>query len=509
MPEPNAGDVVLVTSGKVNRWEGALSLITHRSTQIYVFSASAIPKPPLSAAGALQPNPRKCRSPTEKECEYASWLYHAIDKYMVPVATEFEARKEKSMNIKEKFRTLDTVGENQFCDMVVQVVKDPWDDMDKVNLWLTDYTENEGFFKFSWDGSDMPAGRDGDPFGYVTSDNAALSRSWPGPFGRRAMQLTCYEPHATRLRDNAKAGDWIRLRNVQIKYGRNGHNLEGFLREDRTSFGSKDPIDFLDASGAHGIDHQLKDAIRRKLEYERAAKQQKKSYAAAKQGAKRKADNVDDAKPNAGARRAAKRAAEFNMHKQVAEKETMKEAALGLNQLVKCESIDQPVHPLSAVLEPVTYRTTIDEDAAELTLPFTNAKYRTVVRVVDYRPRKLEDFATWRKVTEYDMVSDYEGDLDSESDDNDQGNLDRFRGRKTWEWCFALQLEEAGHGAGTKGPPEQLWALVDNSEGQQLTNLNACEYVFRIAHYPTLPLAVSTTDMAVQASVRIPKRSQN
>lgn len=59
-------------------------------------------------------------------------------------------------------------------------------------------------------------------------------------------------------------------------------------------------------------------------------------------------------------------------------------------------------------------------------------------------------------------------------DDNGKGTLESYRGEKIWEWRFALQLEEFSLDEEVK-EPSKLWVLVDNIEGQQLTNLNACE----------------------------------
>lgn len=134
--------------------------------------------------------------------------------------------------------------------------------------------------------------------------------------------------------------------------------------------------------------------------------------------------------------------------------------------------MDQPVFPISSILKPVPWTTTVDGQETTLTLPFTCAKYRANVRVLDFRPRKLEDFATWRKNTEFDMLSDHSGASDSESDD-DQGTLDRYRGDKVWEWRFSLLLEEAN--PKKKGEDNSLWVVVDNTEAQMLVNLDAVE----------------------------------
>ena len=137
---------------------------------------------------------------------------------------------------------------------------------------------------------------------------------------------------------------------------------------------------------------------------------------------------------------------------------------------------------MSTIVEPVPWTTTVEGQQVTLELPFICAKYRANVRVIDFRPRRLEDFAAWRKVTEYDALSDCSGsnsDEDAagtESDASDAGASNVYRGRRIWEWRFALLLE----GVDDKGKPEpehdgRLWAVVDNNEAQQLFNLDACE----------------------------------
>jgi hypothetical protein len=158
---------------------------------------------------------------------------------------------------------------------------------------------------------------------------------------------------------------------------------------------------------------------------------------------------------------------------------------------VKCESQEQPVTPVSSILEPVYYKTTVEGQEATLTFPFTCAKYRANVRVVDFRPRKIEDFATWRKSTESDVLSDYSSDSDSGSDDLNRELQDGDTGDEIWEWRFALQLE--GVDPKSKGEKERFWAVVDNIEAQQLTGLDACKYVFRSPMHIPIHRAYSLT----------------
>jgi protection-of-telomeres protein 1 len=100
--------------------------------------------------------------------------------------------------------------------------------------------------------------------------------------------------------------------------------------------------------------------------------------------------------------------------------------------------------------------------------PFTLSKYRSIVRVVDYFPHKIEDFAVGRRASEFDMLSDYSG-----GEDTDPGEDMRiFKSGKgfakhVWEWRFALQVEDAS----SKDSKERLWLVVDNHAAQALLGL--------------------------------------
>lgn len=113
------------------------------------------------------------------------------------------------------------------------------------------------------------------------------------------------------------------------------------------------------------------------------------------------------------------------------------------------------------------------DNGTEYTLPFENVKYRSNVRVVDFWPNKLEDFAVGRRVSEYEVLSDYSG---GESTDNEE-DMRLFRqgkgygGEKTWEWRFALRVEDASKKAGSQ--EETIWLVVDNPAAQMLLNMDA------------------------------------
>jgi protection of telomeres protein 1 len=280
MPQPNAGDVMIVQSAKVQERYG-LSLLSNWKTIVYTYSATKIPPPPKSALIALEPPPGggNRRKPAEKENEDVSWLYHTINKGFVPSETEYQMQSERSLNIKDKFSTLKDVQDSRFYDVIVQVVKAPFDEMDKVGFWVSDYTENDTFYLYSWNAPGASKGSRGDPYGYTSKRNESSSK-WAGPFGKRSMQITCWEPHATFVNENVSMGDWIRLRNLHVRYGHNSHNLEGALHEDRNAFKGRIQVELMDTTDPENVDDRLKEAIRRKRNYEKSKKQQQKSYAA-------------------------------------------------------------------------------------------------------------------------------------------------------------------------------------------------------------------------------------
>ncbi|KAI1180773.1 hypothetical protein F4777DRAFT_526963 [Nemania sp. FL0916] len=468
MPQPDAGDVLVINSAKIQSYRDSISMVTHKSTSFHIYSASAIPQPPQSAKSAVRSS-YGTRSLSDKEHEYASWLYHSINKSSVPDSATFQRQTNQSIRLKDKFCRLENVIDNQFCDVIVNVVKAPFDEVGRTTLWVSDYTQNDTFHKFSWDGPQQPGDQDGDSSSFLDTNISATSK-WAGPFGKRSMQVTCFEPHASQVNSEVQVGQWIRIRNLRIKFGNNGLNLEGVLHEDR-DYSDRRQVDIL--NWEKDQDPHLKEAIRRKRDYEKLKKKQMKSFAANENGGdtgtKRKAGESEEVRMNSKARRKEQRAA---AKKKVEEQDKEAEERLGLNKSIKCESQEQPVTSLSLIIKPISWKTTVEGEETTLTLPFACIKYRTNVRVVGFRPRNLVNFATWRKSTEYDAISDCSSESSSESDDGYDSQA-RYSGTKIWEWRFALQLEDVG--PKSIGEKERLWAVVDNNEAQQLTSLDACD----------------------------------
>lgn len=108
------------------------------------------------------------------------------------------------------------------------------------------------------------------------------------------------------------------------------------------------------------------------------------------------------------------------------------------------------------------------------TLPFHNINSRTTVRVVDFFPPDLADFAVpCPKSSEYDILSDVEGDgSEHESAPQSQSSnaLDDERG---WEWRFGLVLED------TMGPKSEMKTTMEvyvaSQDAEYLLKLDAEE----------------------------------
>lgn len=122
------------------------------------------------------------------------------------------------------------------------------------------------------------------------------------------------------------------------------------------------------------------------------------------------------------------------------------------------------------------FETLVGTDATKLPLPFINANYRASVRVKNYLPHRLEDFAFAKlKGNVYDVLSDAESDS---SDDSEDATLDRFVTAERiagWEWRFHLLLEDARDDSDDAAQKDEVWVTVDNHAAQCLLNMNACD----------------------------------
>ncbi|VTT63684.1 unnamed protein product [Fusarium fujikuroi] len=492
LPNPGLGDVMLIRQAKSQKVQsfgsGGPSLLSTYNTKISQYKASKIPRSPSEASCALcPPSSLKDTAPGNKENAFVSAMYHSIDKSRLPSEETFETMVVASRNVKDKFKLLQDIQEGCFCDIVAQVVRPPHDGGDKMTLWVSDYTENPLFHNFSVGFDESSIGRDGDPFGYTDKyTTAANPPGWPGPFGKRCIQITCWEPHVTALRDQDMGTlAWVLVKNLQIKLGHSGANLEGFLREDRDPYGPKISIRMVGSNpDSENFDPRAKEGLQRKRQYERLRKGQAREIKEAlRAGQKRKHGVESKSEPKKGnskSRRNEKRLKSKANKQGEAREPTEQDVVpfMDLNSRVKCENEDKPASPIAEITKLVRHETTVDDDLVKLPLPFVNLNYRANVRVVDFSPSNLADFAYPKKESEYEDLSDdgEESPSNSETEAEDeqpiQRTLDDFSRARNWEWRFFLELEDAVVAENHK--KQRLWVAVDNQSAQLLTGLDAC-----------------------------------
>lgn len=137
--------------------------------------------------------------------------------------------------------------------------------------------------------------------------------------------------------------------------------------------------------------------------------------------------------------------------------------------------MDKSTSFVADMMERIHHQTTISGQDVKLQLPFVNTNYRSNVRVVNFFPSSLVDFARPKKETEYDILSD-DGEESlsgsgSEEEGVDQSTLDDFAIKRNWEWRFYLELEDAA--VPDKKSKQRMWVAVDNQAAQCLLNLDA------------------------------------
>lgn len=465
---------------------GEVQLLSHYSTEYHILRASDIPKDvfPITKASWISTPPARCRRPEPIETKYVIWSNQHLDELELPNTQEFEEKSNMAMNIKDKYSQLKDVKDGSFHDIIGEVKKIYGPGFDMVTIYFTDYTAHAQFYNYTLPGmSDVATeGRDGDDFGYIKAKPKDEEKDWKGPFGKMTIQLTVFDQHADFVRAKVKEGQWLRLTNVQFVRSKTGL-LEGKLRGDRGAFEGKVQVEIMKQSeDAQNNDPRWAECVQRKLDWTKKHKRNLEKFKEeiAKAGTKRKADGQPSGK-NSKARRKELRA---NADAKAATTEKKIVENIGLNDIGKSSYHEiltsnhlivqvypplpgKPVVSISTILQRKLLSS--DPKYEGIYLPFENKNYKANVRVVDYYPENILDFAVGRKPSEYDMLSDYSGGEDDDTEEH-------FQNSKTkWEWRFALVVEDANPDASK----DRVTLIVGNYDAQTLLNLreDACEYV--------------------------------
>ncbi|KAJ8069370.1 hypothetical protein OCU04_003024 [Sclerotinia nivalis] len=465
----NPKDAVLIRNAKVQMRMGEIQLLSHISTEYHILRSANIPTAifPIFKAPWISTPPARCRRPEPIETKYVIWSNQHLDELELPNTQEFQEKADKAMNVRDKYSLLKDVKEGSFHDIIGEVRKIYGASYDMVTVYLTDYTAHPNFYNYILPelSNVTTEGRDGDDYGYIKAKPRDEAKEWKGPFGKMTIQLTLFDSHADFIKEKVKEGQWLRLTNVQFVVGKAGL-LEGKLRGDRGAFEGKVQVEIMKQSeDPQNNDPRWKDCVQRKYDWNKKHKKDIKKFQEeiARAGTKRKADGQPNGK-NSKARRKELRA-KADAKTAVIETKVTKNLDLNDNVVLHPSRPHDAIVPLSTILQ----RTPLSSDPkyAGIHVPFENKNYKANVRVVDYFPQNIADFAVGRKPSEYDLLPDYSGD----EDDGPEKNMKSFRDgeeipKKKWKWRFALVVEDANPDASK----DRATLIVGNKDAQLLFN---------------------------------------
>ena len=335
----------------------------------------------------------------------------------------------------------------------------------KVELSITDYTTNKALFNYTY-GCDEE-GVDGDAYQYITKP----SKAWPGPWGKMTITIALWDAHAAFARKHVREGSIVFLRNVQISLGKDRQRMEGNLRGDRYH-PSKVNVSLRKPRQAEG-DEQMMALLKRKRDYEAKATAQSRQFVrdASTMKKKRPIDTTDQPKVMTKTQKQKEKRRKKKNAKLVegmieADQAEVKKAEA--NSHVRCNKVDVPLKSIDDILDPeILQRTTVKGNAYRL--PFQNSCYHSKVKVVDFFPDDIADFAAPFRDSDYDVLSEDEDHADSLVDMTQDGP-DELR----WEWRFCLLVEDSAQPP-TGQQREQMEMLVADGDGDFLLKMDACD----------------------------------
>ncbi|KAL8670010.1 MAG: hypothetical protein Q9168_005426 [Polycauliona sp. 1 TL-2023] len=536
LPQVKAnGDVVILQRVKVGQWSNMIVGISTRNTLWTVFPATSIPENvPIGRINLQCIKGKGASAPTEEQMRSAIELCNSIARTVsntAPTIADLSSTNQtqssgtsastarvssSTTGRRDKFSLVKNVSAGMYCDLVGQVVK-TYSGSGAYELYITDYTSNTLLFNYAWGHDD---------------DQDSVRPKWPGPLGKQTLTVSLFPPHSYYAMDNVREGQYVFLRNTRIKNSRDS-KLEGCLHTDRMNENRVDITIIKEKN-----DERVKDLLRRKMEYGKQFSQQTGAFVSLSEGQKRKqTEEPKLSKNQAKKQRKEKRKEEAKRKQQQfaasdSEEEKDKEnddpcqvritpnvrsghhqrnqhstpatspppekppiKSTTLNENIRASNHETPTRSLTSIL---SYENLTTPEGLTTTLPFRNVKSRAAVRVVDFYPRNLADFAIRKKpASEYDVLSDYEGDSDSSSgedveklppdtDEEDNINKDSRNTQSDrandsdeedsqWEWRFILILEDASAPSKAKEPNERMTLYVGGADAEFLLKIDACD----------------------------------
>ncbi|CRG83729.1 Protection of telomeres protein 1 [Talaromyces islandicus] len=462
LPDVKVNDVVLLRKLRVRPYHGSLQGVVANTDHVSWAVFRQPDGPESLAMPAYSPGSRPL---SFEEKAYANSLLNSVvhagpqvpssQTKGQPVGPSTQV-KPKPTNKRDRFTLIKSVTPNTFADLIVHVVK-TWYDDNTVNLYVTDYTVNKSLFNYGDDNSDEEEdeGRTGDNFGYLGKSTRA-NRIWRGPHGRMTLQVTLWDPHSAYAKENVLEDSYVSLSNVHLKSERQNGRTEGIMHTDRM-YPDKVQIRVLDDEDD---DPRFLELKKRKHEHWRQNKLKRGQIAEelGEEGRTKKTSKK-------------RRKEQLRQKEQQQRQEAVRKREEGQPELAAILRADK-ANPHIQAKNPAKVCRTLSDILAngshvvslpggiEYRLPFQNVKYRTTVRVVDFFPPDISDFAV-----SYNPEYETSG---SETDEDE--SLRRVR----WEWRFCLLVEDA------KIAPNQarnrVKLFVSGAEAEFLLKLDAVEY---------------------------------
>jgi protection of telomeres protein 1 len=459
-PISSIGDVVVLRSFRLKRFKGDLLAISHLKSSWLVFHQQGIPANDTEIKGDLQVSKMSDQvpSPGKEMVDYALQICNFLDRSTFGKPTSSTALQASNV--------LSLVGDQvpppptkyqmiqdlvpprngrivKFADLlgeVRKIYKNDW----RVELTITDYTSHEALYDYAH-ASDGEQGRDGDPHGYIAGHSG-----WAGPWGKMSLVVTVWDSHANFAREHVGFGNLVFLRNVQIGFDREGSKMEGKLRGDRYH-PEKIGISICKPQQAQD-DDRIKSLMKRKRDYEVTLKlhgikglenSQRLKEEVLQQPAKKQELTAAEKKKQKKKEREKEKKAK-KKEAQRANPTASKSTSNTLNPNIRTNKVPNTVTPLkiSEILDPTSLHASHPTPAGNpFTLPFKNNLYHLKpIRVIDFHPPHIADFAAPHKQSDYEYLSDYS----SADSDSDVDMLSDLHGADvTWEWRFQLLVEDA------------------------------------------------------------------
>ncbi|KAJ5141922.1 Telomere end binding protein [Penicillium atrosanguineum] len=277
-------------------------------------------------------------------------------------------------------------------------------------------------------------GPEGDEYNYM----ARKKKDWPGPWGQLTIQVAVWEPHASFVREQVKAGDLVLLTYVRIKAGRFEGGIEAAVHEDK-----KYPEKIHVRLVSPNYDERTRELLDRRKEYWSI-----------------------HGKPSEDPRKAEKKKKSEQKKKEIRKEEGQKTLTVATSQAkknphIKTRNIGVPERSIDYILSGESHINNLP-GGITYTLPFQNVCYVLLARVVDFFPPNLEDFTVQVPMKRIASNRGRDQDIDSTP-------------RMEWQWRFCLLVEGTEPLVSKQETRKQMKIYVSGGDGEHLLNLDATD----------------------------------